>query len=60
MVILAGLHVVSRDFTDESLCSGGRVSHKISVTVKVSSVVNFNQVKKCAKLAPISFNIWKN
>ena len=31
MVILAGLHVVSHDVSDESLYSGGRVIHKISV-----------------------------
>ena len=32
MLILAGLHVVSRDFSDESPCSGIVVIHKISVT----------------------------
>ena len=31
MVILAGLHIVSRDFSDEFPCSGIRVIHKISV-----------------------------
>ena len=31
MVLLAGLHVVSRDFSDEFPCSVVRVVHKISV-----------------------------
>ena len=31
MVILAGLHVVSREFSDEFRCSGIRVIHKIDV-----------------------------
>ena len=30
MVILAGLHAVSRDFSDEFPCSGIRLIHKIS------------------------------
>ena len=32
-VLLAGVHVVSRDFSDEFPCSGIRVIHKISVEV---------------------------
>ena len=31
VVILAGLHVVSRDFSDEFPYSSGRVIHKVSV-----------------------------
>ena len=31
VVILPGMHVVSRDFSDRFLCSGIRVIHKISV-----------------------------
>ena len=39
VVILAGLHVVSRDFLDEFPCSGGRVVHKISVKSDFSGAV---------------------
>ena len=31
MLVLASLHVVSRDFSDEFPCSGDRVTHKIGV-----------------------------
>ena len=45
MVILAGLHVVSRDFSDVFPCLGIRVIHKISVIIlkgKISDAVPCN------------------
>ena len=38
MVVLAGLHVVSRDFLDEFPCSGIRVIHKISINSRMKEV----------------------
>ena len=39
VVILAGLHAVSRDFSDEFLCSSGLIVHKISVKPKLTSLL---------------------
>ena len=58
VVILAGLHVMSRDFSDEFPCSGGiRVIHKISVTIMTFLLIKIFRNRRFSVLGSLGVRL---